>query len=631
MEKNKGKTLTLTLIAIAVLLLAVIGATFAFFYSRTDGIGETNVNITTKTTDVLSFNLEDKDINSDSIKDEDNENAEINIRANMSNFTQNDISVGDGVTAQATLIANDTTNSAQDNYYIYLNINKNEFKYTNFTGDDGRILEGKEENGEIVAPDETHTIKVPELILTITQPGEDGELTQIDGLDLDYKTNIGNKGINGFDITEATGLIPIVKNYEIKAEGEEPTVKTIQEWEIKVTFVNLESNQNKNTGKVFSGQLILQKEEMPTSLADVCDSNEKAGDCVKELYEKSVYNASHIIYHNNDALAESQIPNATLNANDNSYRYSGSSGEVKNYVCLDGTETTNGACASDADLYRIIGFFPNASEYEMKLIKYDYATKEELGDNLTAEVGAYRSNYIWGDSATYRGNLDNYDNIAIFYWNNTKGTSDDSGNTNIWQYSNLNKINLNDFYYNYIITKVSDLENHITEHKWVTGGFPWANYNAQLLYNTELGTGKLTTSDNKCYAEDDNSTAQICKDKDITYPDQIGLMYASDYGYAAYPKAWNYIVDSCSSTGYGVNEIITNNWMYMGLRDWTISRFTNQGFGLWGIFGSGCLDGGDFVRVNHSRGVRPTFYLDDSTKIAGGDGSKTNPFRLSWN
>ncbi len=621
---NKKKTLILTLIAIVTLLLVAIGAAYAFFASQNTGKQDVNINAESGTTDVLSFSLNDKNITSDQVKDEENDKSDIMITANMDNFNEGNISVGDGVTGTATLIANNATNNAKDNYYVYLNIAKNELRYTNFKNAEGEILEGKEEDGKIVAPDDTHTTKVPELILTVTQPGEDGELDHIDGLD--YYTDIDGHGLNGFDITEATGLIAIAKNYEITASGDTPTVKATQEWEIKITLINLDSNQNKNTGKEFSGKLILQKDVIPTNLADVCDSNEKAGDCIKELYEQSEYSLSHIVYHNNTALAESQIPNATLNANDNSYRYSGSSEEVKNYVCLDGTSEES-TCTTDADLYRIIGFFPNdTGEYEMKLIKYDYATKDELGDKTTAEGGAYSGNYSWGNT-TYQGNKDNYNNIAAYYWNSSKGTLSSSGNTNMWQYSNLNKVNLNGYYLNTYLTKVSGLSEHITEHDWTTGGLPYnSSYTPKQVYNKELGTEKLTTSDSKCYAEDNNSEAQTCTEDDIIYKDaKIGLMYVSDYGYAAYPEAWN---TKMGSGGYDQQDIKENNWMYRGLYDWTVSRTSDLGYGAWSVYSTGYAYD-DYVYVNF--GVRPVFYLTASTKIKSGDGSKTNPFRLSWN
>ncbi len=604
---DKKQKIILSLVAIVTLALVAIGATYAFFASQNTGKQDVNINAESGTTDVLAFAITDVG------------NDGINITANMDNFSSGAGNEEDSATGTATLIANNATNNAKDSYYVYLNIAKNELRYTNFKNAEGDILEGKEEDGKIVAPDETHTTKVPELILTVTQPGEEKEeLQHIDGLE--YKTDVDGNGLNGFDITEATGLIAIAKNYEITATGTEPTVKATQEWKIKITLINLDSSQNNNTGKEFSGQLILQKEVIPTSLADVCNSNEKVGECVKELYEKSYYNLSHIIYHNNDALAESPIPNATLNANDNSYRYSGSSEEVKNYVCLDGTETQSGACTSDADLYRIIGFFPNdTDEYEMKLIKYDYATKEELGDNETAPGGAYYGNYA-DSKPNYKGN--NAANIAAYYWNYT-----DSGSyNNMWQYSNLNKKNLNEYYLNTYLAKVGGLSEHITEHEWTTGGMPWSDtYKARQAYNEELGTGKLQVGAPNCYNDDYNEGARACTENDLSYKNaKIGLMYVSDYGYAAYPEAWN---TKMESEGYSQDDITKNNWLYMGLYEWTVSRNALYGTSAWGVYNTGDMNrSGVIGRL----AARPSFYLDSSTKIKSGDGSKTNPFRLSW-
>ena len=53
--EDKKNTVLLTVIAIVTLLLCVIGATFAYFQAQ-GGIGvNANVNVTTNTTDNLSF------------------------------------------------------------------------------------------------------------------------------------------------------------------------------------------------------------------------------------------------------------------------------------------------------------------------------------------------------------------------------------------------------------------------------------------------------------------------------------------------------------------------------------------------------------------------------------------------
>ncbi len=321
------------------------------------------------------------------------------------------------------------------------------------------------------------------------------------------------------------------------------------------------------------------------------------------LYQKDGDN--NIYYH--DKIGS--YINSNLEAGDLSYRYSGSSESVENYVCLDGV-SNDGPCQNgDADLYRIIGLFPNDSkEYEIKLIKATLGTITELGDKSTAQGGAYSS-----------GN--NY------YWNYTgSGTYN-----NMWQKSNLNKINLNDFYYNYITTKVIGLNEHITEHKWTTGGLPsLSDYTPKQVYDKELGTEKIQVGAQNCYDADYNTGKRECTDEDLTYTDQIGLMYLSDYGYAAYPKAWNI---QMGSDGYDQEDIKTNNWLYMGLYEWTVSRFASSGYHagiVTGLGNAGNVGNGNF-NVSGGLGARPCFYLDVSTKIASGNGTYGNPYRLNLN
>ncbi len=614
-KENKKKTLILSLIAIVTLSLVAIGAAYAFFASKNTGKKDVNINAESGTTDVLTF-----------------ENGEtIEITANMDNFASGMGSEEGKTIAKAKLTANDATNEASDSYYVYLKINTNELRYTNFKDESGDIKPGiEQEDKTITAPDGTHTTKVPELILTVKETnkatGETKELNQADIENLTYYDSISTKRktedstedvtISGFDITEAKGMILLkyenihTSNDEKDEERENLPNMTTHEWEITVTLINLDSDQNNNTGKTFDATLILQKEEYQETIVEVLLAKDNQ-DGVVTLYK-----------HNTEELTKLGIENATLSANDNSYRYSGSSEAVKNYVCLDGTSTQND-CNSDADLYRIIGLFPNESgEYEMKLIKYDYATKDELGDDETAPSGAYRGNLYLED--TYKGN--NLASLAAYSWNSSKGNSMDDNNINMWQKSNLNKINLNQFYYNYMIDKISDLEGHINEHKWITGGC-FVGDASKEVYNKELGAEKITTSDKSCYAEDDNRTAIECTDEDLTYQDQIGIMYVSDYGYAAYPKAWNISFGTDEYTQEGG----VNNWMYMGLDEWTISRIDDCGYDAWEINFEGDVTDSYSRGVEAANGVRPVFYLDSSTKITSGDGSKTNPFRLSWN
>ncbi len=295
-------------------------------------------------------------------------------------------------------------------------------------------------------------------------------------------------------------------------------------------------------------------------------------------------------------------------------------GNINNFVCLDGTTNEN-ECSSDADLYRIIGLFPNESgEYEMKLIKYDYTTKEELGDSTAAVGGSYSGNYT-ARNDFYRGSSKN--EIGVYYWNYRT----DSGKYNSkWNDSNLNQINLNSFYLSYLTKKVAGLSEHITEHKWETVGISNADsYNAKQVYNKELGNEKIAIGTNNCY-DDGSDQARACTEKDLIYEDQIGLMYVSDYGYAAYPEAWNQIVNN--SNGYDNYVVRNNNWMFMGLIEWSLSRLLNSNSNIWYLTYLGDFSSSfDWIMFQY-KAVRPVFYLSSNTKIASGDGSKINPYRL---
>ncbi len=152
------------------------------------------------------------------------------------------------------------------------------------------------------------------MLLSITD-NSGNQATKLTGLNYITVTDGSNKSISGFDITKSSGLLTLVDNKEISASP-----KQIEEWNITITLVNYNYDQNANTGKSFSGKLIIQKEKMITSLADYVISQ-----YTKAQGENNIY------YH------DSKLTNG---AGDNSYRYAGASADVKNYICLGSSEAT---------------------------------------------------------------------------------------------------------------------------------------------------------------------------------------------------------------------------------------------------------------------------------------------------
>ena len=106
-----------------------------------------------------------------------------------------------------------------------------------------------------------------------------------------------------------------------------------------------------------------------------------------------------------------------------------------------------------------------------------------------------------------------------------------------------------------------------------------------------------------------------------TYDAKIGLMYVSDYGYAASPEAW-----TLNMSGYDNSTATNNNWMYMGLYEWTISRRSDRTYTAFDVIYFGDVNSDS---VGRYIGVRPTFYLKSSVVLESGDGTIDNPYRIS--
>ena len=235
-------------------------------------------------------------------------------------------------------------------------------------------------------------------------------------------------------------------------------------------------------------------------------------DYVKSLYT-GTQGANNVYYH--DA-------NLTNGAGDNSYRYAGASESVNNFVCFGSTESP---CPTD-NLYRIIGVFGN----NVKLIKYDYATSALLGTD-----GDYQGTDT-PDASYYKGSLTTID---TYYWNN-------STRKNTWSESLLNKTNLN---MNFITNIGSEWSQKIAKTTWKVGGNTWAKIGTSAMY---------IAYQNEITNPKPGSTSTT---GEINYEAQIGLMYVSDYGYAASPTYWTYVGYNSSDLTKGYSAATTSNWM----------------------------------------------------------------------
>ena len=414
----------------------------------------------------------------------------------------------------------------------------------------------------------TQNENTPEILLTIT----DGTNPVTNITSLTYKTVTDGKGntISGYDITNKKGLIELFSNREITT-----TSTKTENWNITVTFINYNLDQSKNAGHTFSGKVLIQKEKIKETIATVCSNGQTLSSCIIAMDGKD-----DTLYHHTSSL--------TNGAGDNSYRYAGASESVNNFVCFG--STTN-PCPTD-NLYRIIGVIDG----KVKLIKYDYANSNLLGTD-----GDY---FGAGEPDTYfyKGSLSSIDDYRWNYNNNT--TINNGKGSNEWSTSLLNKTNLNTNYLNNIGTTWSNL---IEDATWKVSGHTTYSVTPSEMYTAEIKNATKT------YGPSDGTS-------------KIGLMYASDYGFAASPSAWTMTLSYTESdNGYDSNAVRSVNWMYMGYVEWTITPHASAIIYAFYLSNYGNLSG-NFVK--NGAGSRPVLYLKSSVLYAGGSGTKDSPITL---
>ena len=201
-------------VLVVLLLIFVVSTTYAFFAPQQGGTTSTNATVTSNTTDLLTFSI----------------NRDISFTVTQADFQENGQNQSGDATATATLTPNNKTGAATMNYYLYLNIEENPFDYSS-----------------------TNTNELPELMLQVFDGNN--QLVTLTGLGNQQTV----KGVTGYDITTMEGPIALLDNHAISASN---NTATIENWRVVITLINHDFNQNDNTGKEVSAEIIIQQEEM---------------------------------------------------------------------------------------------------------------------------------------------------------------------------------------------------------------------------------------------------------------------------------------------------------------------------------------------------------------------------------
>lgn len=284
------------------------------------------------------------------------------------------------------------------------------------------------------------------------------------------------------------------------------------------------------------------------------------------------------IYHHDGTL-----PNGI---SDGSYRYSGAN--PNNYICFGSTAEV----CPDKNLYRIISMVDG----NVKLITADYATSEMLGTNA-GYIGLNTTT-----DSTYKGSQ-NQSSIALYAYNNSNG----SNSTNDWP-GPLGSTNMETNFLNqFDDTWKSKILDTVWHHN-VINYFSAILNKAATVYDLEMA---------------DTSSASTSSSKDgVRTVAKIGTLYNYEYGFAASSGSWGR-----GMARYSNSDIVSNNWMYLGKKEWTISH----GSGGDGKYAASIdADGGiGYKHVYEGLPIRLTFSIDGSMMYTSGIGTKEDPFRIS--
>ena len=346
------------------------------------------------------------------------------------------------------------------------------------------------------------------------------------------------------------------------------------------------NNENNETmqGKSMKASLNVKVAPPPANFVEELDDG-TTGDS-----GSGVYAVHHDAIPAESSATGSEIPAVT------DYRYYGPS--PNNYICLD---MEGGSTCPDKHLYRIIGSIYEEKENtnRIKVIKatpltdgttngfsWDYKS-DGTYDNIWATITS--GNY--SNSLTSGASLMKLLNSGA-WWNGTSGSYYNNSTT-------ATSVNFTNY-------KLSDkAKSYITTSRYYLGGYNDATPKTNEMYGYERGTLRYNT------------------DRPLYWEGMVGLMYPSDYGYAA----GNTCVTGTRLYNYD-GGCKNKDWLYISNTfQWLMSPYSGGSCIAFRVRSSGSVNGD--IYVNNPNSARPVFYLTSSVSISEGEGTSAAPYILS--
>ncbi len=245
----------------------------------------------------------------------------------------------------------------------------------------------------------------------------------------------------------------------------------------------------------------------------------------------------------------------------------------------------------------------------------DSNSENEAGDNSYRYAGNNPFNYVCFGTSNVPCPEDNLYRIIGIFDNQAKLikvnplSSNQAWNSKttvtspkLWKEASLNEYLNNTF----LGTFSSEWQQKISITTWNAGEAEYDKIlttNAKDAYAYEVGEHK----------------------NDMTTDAKIGLMYVSDFYYAASPEYWiKKGLDSTGTDDYRASAV--SNWL-AGHTEWTITPINNTNNQAFKLLTAGNV-GADYITTATVE-VRPVFYLYSTVSLVSGIGSHDDPYLVN--
>ena len=344
-------------------------------------------------------------------------------------------------------------------------------------------------------------------------------------------------------------------------------------------------------GNIENGSSMMNK-----SLVGMIDIEEKT------TYINNLYNNStKTPVVNNSITYQYDTTNNLMQDTAGNIRYYGASPNNYVYFNCDSYPSTN------CELWRIIGVFDG----KIKLMRNSTIGEYSWDTSASAVNSGYGVNE-WSQADLMKLLNPGHESESVggsLYYNSKSGTcynSEKDATTSC----NFTSIGI----------KNATTRNMIANTTWNLGGWDTSDIFSNVMYEKERGTTVIS-----------NPSDGITRT--TTWTGKIALAYPSDYGYAT-------DLSKCSQTLYNYGSstdsyacrsndwmypIITNSGSYYGWLLVSYSSIVNCAFlvhSAGAVFNFGGYDAG---------GIAPVLYLGSDQDIVSGDGSQSNPYKLTGN